>query len=278
MVRSTLAPVLIAGCVAISGCDQQKIALGQGGDDDARLYADVYTWQCEERSETSTDYYNGVYSYQVSLEYAPDGLVRRDLPAAGCTSGLDMFPVSAGSGAVNLPDAGNPTWTNGDLAGTLTQESDGFYFDDVYGKVQNCSYAEDLIGDGTALSDAGSFSGAQSPEAGTLDDVSISNYDETTGLVYGAEVDVGWTQKGWDDSWVQIRAESGGELVDSVTCNTSSTNTFTVDDGVWSLMNSAVEPDVTNLFVTVQNSEITTTADGQRIELVTRVIHAAVVR
>ncbi len=272
-----MARVFVA-LVLLAGCDQQKIALGQGGDDDARLFADVYTWKCEERTETDITYYNGVYSYQVSFEYAPDELVKRDLPAAGCTSGLDMFPNGAGSGGVNIPDAGNPEWTNGEISGTLTQQSDGFYFDDVYGKVQNCSYAEDLIGDGTALSGAGSFSGAVSPAAGTLDDVEISDYDLTTGLAYGAEVEVSWTQKGWQDSWVQLRAETDGDLVDSVTCNTGGSNTFTVDEGVWALMNSAIEPDVTNLFVTVQNSETTTTADNQRIELVTRVIHAAVVR
>lgn len=272
MLRLALALVLLAGC------DQQKIALGQGGDDDARLYADVYTWQCEERSGEDVSYYNGVNSYQVSLEYAPDDLVKRDLPAAGCSSGLDMFPAGAGSGGVNIPDAGNPIWANGDLDGTLTQEADGFYFDDVYGSVENCAYAEDLIGEGTALSEAGSFSGAVSPAAGTLDDVEISNYDVNTGLTFGAEVDVSWTQKGWQDSWIQIRAESDGELVDSVTCNTGGAHSFTVDEGVWSLMNTAVEPDVTNLFVAVENSETTTTADGQRIELVTRVIHAAVVR
>jgi hypothetical protein len=272
MPRSTLALLVLAGC------EPQKIALGQGGDDDARLYADVYTWQCEERTDDDTTYYNGVYSYQVALEYAPDDLEGRSVPATGCTSGLDMFPVDAGSGGVNIPDAGNPRWTNGDLSGTLTQQSDGFYFENVYGRVQNCTYAEDLIGTGTSLSEAGSFSGARTPEAGTLDDVEISNYDETTGLTFGAEVDVSWTQKGWEDSWVQIRAESGGVLADSVTCNTGGTNNFTVDDGVWSLMNSAIEPDVTNLFVTVQNSDTTTTEDGQRIELVTRVVHAAVVR
>jgi hypothetical protein len=272
MVRIALALTLLVGC------DQQKIALGQGGDDDARLFADVYTWQCEERSGEDVVYYNGVNSYQVSLEYAPDDLVKRDLPAAGCSTDLDMFPADAGSGGVNIPDAGNPSWANGDLDGTLSQLSDGFYFDDVYGQVENCSYAEDLIGEGTVLAEAGSFSGARSPAAGSLDDVEISNFDSTTGLTFGAEVEVGWSQKGWDDSWIQIRAESDGELVDSVTCNTGGSNIFAVDDGVWSLMNTAIEPDVTNLYVAVQNSEITTTADGQRIELVTRVIHAAVVR
>jgi len=264
-------PLLVA-------CDPQKIALGQGGDDDARLYADVYTWQCEDRSVDPVEYYDGVYSYRVAMEYAPDSLASRDLPAAGCTAGLDMFPRDAGSGGENIPDAGNPTWTNRDLTGTLSNLSDGFYFDDVYGDVQNCTYAEDLIGDGTSLADAGVFSGARTPKAGSLDNIEISNFDESTGLTFGQSVDVSWTQKGWEDAWVQIRAESGGELSDSVTCNTGGANTFTVDDDVWALMNSAIEPDVTNLYITMQNTDTVDTSDGQKIELVTRVVHAAVVR
>lgn len=266
------------GLGLLAGCDPTKIPLGQGGDVDARLYADVYTWQCEDRSSDPVTYYDGVYSYQVAMEYAPDALVTRDLPSAGCTSGLDLFPVDAGSGGENIPDAGNPTWANGDVSGTLTNRSDGFYFDDVFGDVDNCTYADELIGDGTSLSGAGSFSGARTPSAGSLDGVDISDFDETTGLTFGQSVDVAWTQKGWDEAWVQLRAESGGALVDSVTCNTNGANTFTVDDDVWALMNSAVEPDVTNLFVTMQNSDTVDTEDGQKIELVTRVIHAAVVR
>lgn len=259
-------------------CDPQKIALGQGGDDDARLYADVYTWQCEERSGDEISYYDGVYSYEVSLEYAPDSLVTRKLPTAGCTAGLDLFPDSAGSSGADIPDAGSPLWSNGDASGTLARETAGFYYDDVYGAVENCTYAEDLIGDGTALSDAGAFSGARTPQAGKLDDVSISNVDDSTGLTFGETVDVSWTSSGWDDAWIQVRAESGGELVDSVTCNTGGAASYTVDDDVWSLLNTAIEPDVTNLFVTVQNSDTLTTEDGQKIEVVTRVVHAAVVR
>lgn len=264
--------------VLATACDPQKIALGQGGDNDARLYADVYTWQCEERSGDEVSYYDGVYSYEVALEYAPDDLVTRKLPSAGCTAGLDLFPDSAGSGGTVIPDAGNPLWANGDASGTLQMQSDGFYYDDVYGSVENCTYAEDLIGDGTALSDAGALSGARTPKAGKLDGVEISNVDDTTGLTFGETVDVSWTSSGWDDAWVQVRAESAGELVDSVTCNTGGASAYTVDDDVWSLLNTAIEPDVTNLFVTVQNSDTLTTEDGQKIEVVTRVVHAAVIR
>lgn len=262
----------------LAACDPQKIALGQGGDNDARLYADVYTWQCEDRYDGGVTYYDGVYSYEVSLEYAPDDLVTRKLPDAGCTAGLDLFPDSAGSSGTNIPDAGNPVWSNGDASGTLQQRSTGFYYDDVYGSVENCAYAEDLIGDGTALSDAGVLSGARTPKAGKLDEVVISNVDDTTGLTFGETVDVSWTMSGWDEAWVQLRAETAGDLVDSVTCNTGGASTYTVDDDVWTLMNTAIEPDVTNLFVTVQNSDTLTTSDGQKIEVVTRVVHAAVVR
>jgi len=269
---------LLPLCALATACDPQKIALGQGGDDDARLYADVYTWQCEDRYDGGVDYYDGVYSYEVSLEYAPDNLVTRKLPTTGCTAGLDLFPDSAGSSGTAIQEVTAPTWSNGDASGTLYEETDGFYYDDVYGSVENCTYADELIGEGTALSDAGVFSGARTPKASKLDGVEISNVDETTGLTFGSTVDVSWTSSGWDEAWVQIRAETDGELSDSVTCNTEGASAYTVDDDVWSLMNTAVEPDVTNLFVTVQNSDTLTTDDGQKIEVVTRVIHAAVVR
>lgn len=268
-----LTPMLLV----LGACDPYKIALGQGGDDDARLYADVYTWQCEERTETDTTYYDGVFSYEVSLEYAPDDLTTRKLPVTGCSAGLDMFPKDAGSGGTDIPDADSPSWANGDSSGALQQKSDGFYYDDVFGSVENCAYAEELIGEGTDLTAAGVFSGARTPKAGTLDAVKISNYDEATGLVFGQSVDVTWTSEGWQDAWVQIRAESGGELVDSVTCNTGGASAYAVDEDVWGLMNTAIDPDVTNLYVTVQNADTLETEDGQKIEVVTRVIHAAVV-
>lgn len=259
----------------LAGCEPEKIELGQGGDDDARLYADVYTWECNDYTDPDNPYiYEGVYSYEVSLEYAPDALVSRALPSSGCTKGLDLFPTSAGADGQNIPESGDPTWSNGDLSGELENASPGFYYDDAFGNVDNCAYADEMIGDGTSLTGAGVFSGARSPEAGQLADVSISGYDESAGIVFGDTVEATWTQAGWDTGWVQIRREYAGELVESVTCAAPG-NSYTVDDDVWSLMNEYIVADVTDLYIVVQNEKTVETEDGQKLHAYTRVVTAA---
>ena len=258
-------------------CEVEKIPLGQGGDDDARLYADVYTWQCEQRYEDGgIDYYEGVSSYEIAFEYAPDALATRSLPVSGCTKGLDLFPASAGIEGTDIPDASAPVWENGNYTGVLERKSDGFYFGDAYGNVESCYYADELIGEGTGISDAGVFSGAKTPPSGSLADVEISGVDATTGIAFGAEITASWAMSGWDQAWVQVRRESMGELVESVTCAVDG-STYTVDDDVWSLMTSVVEADVTNLYITVQNEKTVVSEDGQRLNAATRFVHAAVV-
>ncbi len=260
-------------CLLAVACDPEKIELGQGGDDDARLYADVYTWQCEDNYDPDNpEYYEGAYSYNVSLEYAPDALTSRELPSSGCTKGLDLFPTSAGKDGQNIPESGDPTWTNGDLTGELENRSPGFYYDDAYGNVENCAYAEDVIGDGTALSGAGAFSGARSPEAGQLASISISSGGET--IAFGDVIEASWKQAGWDTSWVQIRREYAGELVESVTCAASGSS-YTVDDDVWSLMNEYIDADVTDLYIVLQNEKTVEAEDGQKLHAYTRVVSSA---
>jgi len=268
-----LVPVLAA-------CETEKIELGQGGDDDARLFADAYTWACEDRTDPDNPYiYEGVYSYEVSLEYAPDSLVSRALPSSGCTKGLDLFPASAGAGGQNIPETGDPTWSNlnssGDYGfGELENQSPGFYFDDAFGNVDNCLFADEYIGEGTSITGAGVFSGARSPEAGQLADVEIGGYDEAVGIVFGDTLEASWTPVGWDTGWVQIRREYSGELVESVTCAAPG-NGYTVDDDVWSLMNEYIEADVTDLYIVVQNEKTVETEDGQKLHAYTRVVTAA---
>lgn len=51
-----------------------------------------------------------------------------------------------------------------------------------------------------------------------------------------------------------------------------------IDGGVWSLMTSAVEADRINLYTVVQNTDSATGDGGEALEVITRVVHAAVVR
>src|SRR5688572_14252063 len=100
--------LLIPALLVCAACDSKSIDLGRGAPPDARLYADIYTWECEE-AET-LELYEGVFAYRLSLEYAPDALNDRSLPSSGCTRGLDIFPSDAGASGLDIPDTDNPAW------------------------------------------------------------------------------------------------------------------------------------------------------------------------
>lgn len=272
--------VPLSGVLALTGgCAKTKIGLGAGGGEDARYIADVYTWDCEDRADTGdVQVYDGVYSYNISLEYAPDKLAKRELPKSGCTKGLDLFPSDAGGGGLDIPESDVPEWSNGDLSGKLDRLSAGFYYKDVSENVSNCSYAEDLLGEGTSLQAAGVFSGAKTPKPGSLANVGISDYDKNVGITTGTSPTISWDASGWADSWIQVRRENTkGDLSESVTCATAGADSYTVGDEVWSLMNAVVEAEVTNLYIVVQNDDTVTTDDGQKMKVLTREVYAAVV-
>ncbi|MDP2311800.1 MAG: hypothetical protein Q8P41_02775 [Pseudomonadota bacterium] len=268
-----LFPLAILPFVA---CTDKSIPLGGGAPADARLYADIYTWECE---DASAALYEGVFGYKLSLEYAPDALEDRDLPSSGCTRGLDIFPADAGSDGLDIPDVTSPDWATAESSGTLSRVTEGFYYDDVFDNRSSCTNVDELLSDGTALSNAGVFSGATAPVPGTLEDVELEGeVDEETGIPFGTEVTATWNASGWDSSWVQIRREKDGALVESVTCTTDGQESFTVDDDVWSLLSDALEADVTNLYVAFQVDGGSTTSDGQEITTSTRAMHVAVVQ
>ncbi len=272
MFRFTLVAAL--GC----GCTTTKIGLGAGGAEDARYIADVYTWKCEDRADTGNVVtYDGVHSYIISLEYAPDNLAKRELPASGCTKGLDLFPSDAGGGGHDIPESDLPEWSNADLSGTLERTSAGFYYKDVTANVSNCGYAEELLGEGTSLQGAGVFSGAKTPKPGSLANTLISDYDPDVGIQTGSTPTASWDATGWADSWIQVRRENGGALSESVTCSTGGADSYTIGDEVWSLMNEVAEAEVTNLYIVVQNDDVVTADDGQKMKVLTREVYAAVV-
>lgn len=270
-----VAPVLL-----LSACGDKEISLGQGSPADARFIADLFTWDCQtdDTGGSTVAEWQGVYAYQLSLEYAPDDLAARSLPASGCTKGLDLFPTDAGAGGVDLD--GTPSWSFGEeLGGSMTRKGAGFYFDNAFRNQNTCNAAEDMLAEGTLLENAGGFSGARTPSAGSFEDVRTSNeLNQETGLTFGEDITVEWSAESWEESWVQVRRESAaGELQESVTCNTTGSQTFDVDSDVWGLFNSAIATDVTNLYVAVQSTGTSTAEDGQKIETLTRAIHVAVI-
>lgn len=270
-----LLPLLVAACKG------KSVPLGQGPERDARLIADVYTWSCEQQDTGSGEIleWEGVFAYDVILEYAPDQLVDRSLPASGCVATSEGFPRDAGAGAVDIPGVGTPEWSNGDFSGTIPWASTGFYETSVFDKQRSCQEADDLLGDGTLLASAGAFSGARAPAPGSLMEVELSGeVDEVTGITFGAEVTATWNSAGWSESWVQVRREKAGQALQTVTCATSGGSSFTLDDSVWAMLNEALEVDVTNLYVAVQNTDVLTMDDDQQIEVMTRSMSVAVVQ
>lgn len=260
----------------LAACDPDKISLGTGAPPDARLFADVYTWECEDLY--TYELYEGVFAYDITLEYAPDNLRDRDLPASGCTSSLDLFPSDAGAGSVDIPDVTTPSWTTGEITGFLAHEGEGFYRDNVFDNVSSCTDAADLLQDGTTIGEAGVFSGASAPPPGDLTDITIEGeIDETTGIPFGAEVTASWDVAGWDRAWVQVRREKAGVLVESVTCAAEG-DSYTLGNDAWSLLSDAIEVDVTNVYIAFEVDGTSTTSDGQEIVTSTRAMHVAVVQ
>lgn len=266
---SILLPVL-----SLLGC-KGNVDLGQGAEADARLTADVYTWECGDSS--TGEIYEGAFSWNISLEYAPDGLQDRQLPS-GCVAGLSMFPFDAGASGTDIPGLSDePDWEAGTRSGELLREGAGFYYDEVFTNVHTCEPADELLGGGLELLEAGPFSGAIAPEAGTIADVSVDAGDDDL-IDFGETVEVSWDADEWDEVWIQVRQERDGEAWGTVTCNAGSGDSFTVGDDVWELLNSQLDTPYINLYVGFQNSETQEMDDGQKIEVVTRGMHVFVVQ
>lgn len=276
MHTSKLLPFLALPLLA---CGTKSVGLGRGEASDARLYADLYTWQC---AHTDTgggagEQWEGVYAYNITLEYAPDGLVNRDMPDTGCTDSLDLFPQDAGASGHDLPST--PGWSNNETySGAFVHENTGFYSGSAFTSSHSCTYPEDVLGDGTSISNADIFSGARSPAPGTVSSVIDGTDGANNGLQYGEEVDVSWEASGWDESWVQIRRETGGQLVQGLTCKTTDTSSFTIDSSIWSQLSDAIEVDVTNIYVGFGKHDSTIASDGEEIQMWTRIMHTAVIQ
>lgn len=269
-----------ATLLVLTGCDGNKIDLGAGPERDGRLIADVFTWYCnltDDQGEIIEEW-EGAFGYNVTLQHAPDALPDLSLPESGCEAGVDLFPADAGGGGADLDT--QPGWSNSaDLSGTITAQGNGFYREEVFANRRTCGYTDDILGDGTELTDAGDFSGAKTPAPGTFSGVTLSGAEVNpqTGIPFGAQMLVEWDATGWDQSFVQIRREQGGVAVETATCNGGTSGEFEVGDNVWGLLHDVVEVDVTNIYVGVQSTGTVTTPDGLEMELTTRMMHIAIV-
>lgn len=240
---------------------------------DGRLIADVFTWECLSDGGT----YPGVYAHKVSLEYAPDSLRNLDLPPPGeCKYGLDMFPSNAGEGGSNIDGiTSQPEWETDYFDGELELLAQGFWYEDVLGNEHLCQEATDRLAGGTTLYDAGILSGIATPSPAELPDISYDGFD--TVIEFGDEISVSWEEHDWEQVWIQLRRESGQDVVESVTCNVTNSDSLTIDQDIWGLLDSDLNVEKNNLYVAFQRAETLETTDEQLIDVFTRVVDIAVI-
>jgi len=256
------------------GCSGE-LELGAGPEGDARLTADIYTWEC---TDLGDDLWEGVYAFNVAFEFAPDGVQSRDLPEVGnCSGDLSMFPMDAGKAGADIPESeGDPSWTTTTDEGDLEKLADGFWYDNVMGENHSCFMPQEIVTSGIELTNAAALTGAQTPPAGELNGVVLSKELEG-GLTFGEDVEVSWDADGWDETWLQIRMEREGQSWGTVTCNATGMDSFAVDNKVWSKLNGSLNVEYINLYVGFQNNGNFTADNGIKVDTVTRAVHVEVV-
>jgi hypothetical protein len=257
------------------GCSEGDLILGGGPEGDARLTADIYTWEC---TDLGDELWEGVYGFKVALEYAPDGVQERDLPEPGnCSADLSMFPMDAGKAGADIPESdGDPAWSTTTNAGDLERLADGFWYHNVMGENHSCFLPEEVVTSGIELTNAASLSGALTPPAGILGGVTLSK-ELSGGLTFGENVEVSWEAEGWDETWIQVRMEREGQSWGTVTCNATGYDSFNVDNTVWSKLNGNLNVEYINLYVGFQNNGSFVADNGIKVDTVTRAIHVEVV-
>lgn len=259
--------------------------LGGGPEKDARLVADVYSWECIEYSDAGQELYQGVYAQRISLQFAPDALPVVPLPSVGgCTADLNMFPENAGAGGVNIPDSAYEIeWETDVDDGVFSQEAAGFWQDDVFEDNRTCNNIEDVLLGGTRLVNAGVLDGVSTPTPAEVPVVEFSGLSVDPGngsetIVFGDEITASWDDHEWDTVWIQVRRELEGVAFESVTCNVTGLDAFTLDDNVWSQLNGNIDVDENQLYVGFERNDLIETADGYKVETAIRSMAVAIVR
>ena len=275
-------PLLVFPALLSLGC-KGSLNLGKGEEPDSRFTADVYVWPCIEKAEDTASedtLYNGVYAFDLALEYAPDALASQTLPAPGtCQASLSVFPIDAGASGVDIPDlAGDPEWESVVDVGVLAHGSPGFYFSNVLENQRSCQTADDVVGGGVALTNAGSITGARTPDPGDLGAVTVADASGDGILDFGEVTEVSWEASGWNETWVQIRQERDGEAWGTVTCNTTGMESFTLDASVWGELSETLPVQYINLYVGFTAANTQLPDEVQKVHARTRTIFVQVIQ
>lgn len=275
-------PLLVFPALLSLGC-KGSLNLGKGEEPDSRFTADVYVWPCIEKgADTGSEdtLYNGVYAFDLALEYAPDALASQTLPAPGsCEASLSVFPIDAGASGVDIPDlAGDPEWESVVDVGVLAHGSPGFYYSNVLENQRSCQTTNDVVGGGVALTNAGAITGARTPDPGDLGAVTVADASGDGILDFGEVTEVSWEASGWNETWVQIRQERDGEAWGTVTCNTTGMESFTLDASVWGELSETLPVQYINLYVGFTAANTQLPDEVQKVHARTRTIYVQVIQ
>ena len=136
---------------------------------------------------------------------------------------------------------------------------------------------------GTRLLNAGVLEGVSTPSPAETPVVSFDGLtvDSGTGaetIVFGDEITASWGEHDWDTVWIQVRRELEGVAFESVTCNVTGLDAFTLDDNVWSQLNGNIDVDENQLYVGFERNREVVTTDGYVVETAIRSMAVAIVR
>jgi hypothetical protein len=270
----------VAALALLGACKKGRIEiLGAGPEEDGRLTADLYTWDCVDGEET----WMGTKGFDVALEFVPDEVSSRQLPAPGsCSYGLSMFAidtVTEGAALVDLdgePLTEDPGWRTETDEGVLEPLVDGLWFHDVMGNMNGCARPKTIAGDGVELVQAGILDGVITPPMGYVEGVSVS-VDLTNGIPFGADAQISWNASNWTFTFVQLRRVDleTGELRETATCNTTGEGRFDLGSDLWGLMDPSLTDETTLNYVLVgfDARGVAETVQGQKIQVSTRELH-----
>ena len=264
-ITSVSLSVLMLGC---SPDEELLVGVEEGAD--ARLTADLYTWDCTNEESD----WMGVLGFDIALEFVPDNLNSRALPPVGsCAYAIDMFALDALQSGDDLPGAtGVPDWSTDVLSGEFLEVGPGLWYADVFRNVLSCDDSASVITSGVEVQEAGVFSGLTSPTAGEITSIT-SNNSSLAGFPFGELIELDWVASGWDESFVQLRRERNGVAYETVTCNTTGLSAYTINDSAWEMLNPEIIADTNLLYVGFQNRTEDVTEYGQELELVSRALH-----
>ena len=249
---------------------------------DSRFVSQVFTWTCEDYVEdTATGVVDvstvvGTYGHELSFAYAPSSLEDL-LPKSGCVYGAEMFPSDAGSNGSSLENLqGFPQWSNSIDGGEL-QGAFGYWFVDAMTSEHSCDAPGSILQHPVSLTNANQFSNYSTETATYVPLVTFTGFEDV--ISWNDEVTASWGSSGeWDRVWVEMQRTKDGDVYESIVCNVTGENSFTLDEDFWGMLDGNLTVENQNLYVGFEKRTMENTVTSEWIELITRSVAIAVIQ